>query len=225
MKLEHKNISFEIKAFDDETREFEAYASTFGNTDLVNDVIEKGAFRKTVSQAKKTGKYPKLLYQHNSTKLVGVIKSMKEDDAGLLIKGDFIDTTVGRDTYVEVKSGAIGDMSIGFYAKQYEIDEEKGLRTIKEIDLFEVSFVTFPANPEANVLAVKSEIKTKRDLEKLLRDVGFSLTEAKSIVADGYQGLVDHRDVEIASEDEELDAKALEKLTQAIDNMNKTLRS
>ena len=101
--IEQKSWNCEIKVFDDEEDKgvFTALASTFGNEDLVADVIEKGAFRKTIRDAKRTHRMPKLLSQHDTTKVVGLITGMKETDEGLVIDGQFIDTTLGRDSFVE----------------------------------------------------------------------------------------------------------------------------
>lgn len=187
------NLSFEIKQIDNEIpMSFEAYGSTTGNKDLMNDVIEPGAFKSVIDEAKETKNFPKLLYQHKQDKVIGVITDLIEDEKGLLIKGHFIDTTLGRDVYIEVKSGAINQMSIGFSINEYSIDEKKKVRIIKDIaKLFEVSFVTFPANPKAEVLNVKTSEGTinPRYIEKCLRDAGLSRAEAKKIISGGVSTL------------------------------------
>lgn len=147
--------SLQINKEDIKEKSFIAYASTFGNVDSYGDIIEKGSFKESIKKSKDTGRYPKLLYGHYSGSVCGIIKDMEEDDKGLLIEGEFIDTTKGRDTHEEVKTGAIDSMSIGFFLKDYEIKDKK--RYIKNTDLFEVSFVAFPANDKALVQDVKAQ--------------------------------------------------------------------
>lgn len=159
-----KTASIEVKDFKENS--FIAYASTFGNSDSYNDVMEKGCFREAVKKAKDTGKYPKLLYAHSIREVCGIISDMGEDNKGLLIEGKFINTTRGRDTHEEVKTGAIDSMSVGFYLKDYEIRDDT--RYIKNLDLFEVSFVAFPANEQALVQDVK-ENKWSWDDETMVK--------------------------------------------------------
>lgn len=212
-KLEFKNFGFEIKSSNDEEKSFEAYASTFGNIDLVNDVVEKGAFKKTIKQMNTTGRYAKLLWQHQYDQLPGVFTSFKEDDHGLKVTGRFVDTALGKDVYTLVKSGAISDMSIGFRVKKYTYDEKTDIRTIQEADLLEVSFVTFPANPEANVTGVKSQPQTKKEFEKILREAGFSKTQATAITNKGFDAVFSDRRESDKGQLEAL-SKSLEKLNQ-----------
>lgn len=173
--MDKKTLDFkaEIKA---ENKSFEAYGATFGNVDHHNDVILKGAFNDTIQK-----RIPKLAYQHDVTKLVGVVKEVYEDGKGLKIKGDFLNTPLGLQVYEEVKAGAINQMSIGFKVNESEYDD-KGTRSIKSVDLFEVSFVTFPANEQAMV----TNVKTIRDFEGFLRDAGYSRNEAKRIALYGF---------------------------------------
>ena len=199
MEKQTLNVNCEIKSIDEQSMKFVAYGSTF-DVDLVNDRIEKGAYTKVIEKAKRSGKYPKLLYQHNYKDVIGVIEGLQQDDKGLLVQGRFIDTSKGRDAYVEVKEGAIDSMSIGFIPGINET--EKDIRVIKEIDsLLEISFVTFPANPSSTVLSIKQKngIINVRDLEKHLRDVGFSRNEAKVFISGGISELK-QRDAELSEE-------------------------
>ena len=197
---EFLNFGMEVKDLNEKDMSFEAYGSTF-DTDLVNDRIEKGAWTGVIEKAKRRRKYPKLLYQHNYKDVVGVIEDLNEDERGLRVNGRFIDTTKGRDTYTETKEGAIDSMSIGFVIGEHEINKKTNIRTILEIkDLPEISFVTFPANPEATVVQIKKlcrndDIINVRDLESILRDAGLSRTEAKKLLSGGISEL-NQRDAE-----------------------------
>lgn len=172
---------------------FEGYGAYFGNVDSYGDVIAKGAFNRTLREAKKSGIYPAMLLQHGSwlggddNMPVGVWDKMSEDDNGLFVEGVLADTQRGRDAYALLKTEprpAITGLSIGFFAKEVEFnDKPKGpRRTIKDVDLLEVSLVTFPANDKARVTAVKSF--NARGLEAALRsELKLSQADAVSAIA------------------------------------------
>ena len=193
MNLERKNFDLEIKGID-EKGEFVAYASTFGNTDLVNDVVEKGAFIKSLQN--RPAEEVLMLWQHDTSEIIGEWKDMKEDEHGLLVKGQLFidDIQQAKEAFFLMKKKLIKKLSIGF--KIVNKAWEGGKRMLKEVDLLEVSVVTFPANPEASILGVKNmKDMTIRDLERCLRDVGLSNKQAKAVAADGFKGL-NQRDAE-----------------------------
>ena len=191
MELERKSLPLEVKAID-ESGTFEGYAAVFGNVDAWNDIIDPGAFATTIKDYKKSGKKLKMLWQHNREKVIGVFPTMKTDDHGLFVQGKLFKDSVDQagEAYALVKEGAIDSMSIGFYARDYSRDEKTWIRTLKKIDLIEVSLVTFPANDLAKVTDVKAaSIKTAREFEAALRDaLGFSKDEAKRITSHGFKG-------------------------------------
>jgi uncharacterized protein len=171
------------------------YGAVFGNVDSYGDVIAPGAFAKSLAAIKAGEKpMPAMLLSHNPEALpVGVWQEMSEDGHGLRVKGKLLDTTQGTDTYKALKAGAITGLSIGFrpieYALRSKPDEPR--RTLKSVDLLEVSVVGFPANDKARVMSVKAdEITTIRDLEHALRDAGYSKSEALRICA-GFQAKAD----------------------------------
>jgi HK97 family phage prohead protease len=179
---------FKFKASDDSTREVEGYGAVFGNVDSYGDVIAPGAFAKSLAAIMAGEKsMPAMLLSHNPDALpVGVWTEMSEDGVGLRVKGKLLDTTQGTDTYKALKAGAITGLSIGFrpveYALRSKPDEPR--RTLRSVDLLEVSVVGFPANDKARVLSVKADdVMTIRDLEHLLRDAGYSKSEALRICA------------------------------------------
>jgi len=198
------DLSCEYKGLEtDEDGRFEGYASVFGNKDLGNDVIEKGAFAKSIY--KKKPKDIKLLYQHKTDEPIGVIESIEEDNKGLKVKGKLVlGTQRGRETYELMKAGAINSMSIGYRLnpKGYSYDEKNKKRVIKEVDLMEISMVTLPMNPKDKVDKVKMAegTITTRDVEDVLRDSGiFSYDLCKSIASylhSNFGGLRDVADAE-----------------------------
>jgi HK97 family phage prohead protease len=124
---------------------------------------------------------PAMLWQHDSNEPIGVWTEMVEDSKGLRIKGKLaLDTTRGKEAHALLKMGALNGLSIGFVSKQWAYDRETEVRTLTEIDLWEVSLVTFPANEKARVTNVKAadELATPKDAERILRDAGFSKSDA-----------------------------------------------
>jgi hypothetical protein len=155
--MEHKTISFEIKALDGDGRTLEGFCAAFGNIDQVGDVIHPGAFRKTLTER---GGRIKFLWQHDPTEPIGRLVEAREDTGGLYVKAIISDTQRGRDAIALLRDGAIGEMSIGYDAVKGGTDysktpEGKSVRNLREIKLYEFSLVTFPANEAAVVTALK----------------------------------------------------------------------
>ena len=180
---EIKKLTFhsEVKANDDKGT-FTGYGSIFGNEDQGSDIMQKGAFTKSLEQ--RPASKVKLLYQHKTDEPIGIFESMHEDEKGLFVKGRLaMGTQKGREAYELLKMGALDGMSIGFRAdpdKQGYNENKRGTRTLKEVDLMEISLVTFPMNERALIENVKASQKSIREWEKILREVGsLSRTEAK----------------------------------------------
>ena len=187
VESEYLEFRSDVKAEEEEDNEeygfFEGYGSVFDNTDLGNDVIRKGAFKKSIR--KRGLKGIKLLYQHKTDMPIGVFDSVKEDDRGLYVKGRLaLKTTAGRDAYELLKMGALDGLSIGFRAspKGYSYDKRKKTRVLEEVDLMEVSLVTFPMNPQATIQSVKGQEITIREWENGMRDA-FSLSRSEAKLA------------------------------------------
>lgn len=182
MKNETLHTVSELK-FAGDGGTFQGYASIFGNTDNANDVVMKGAFKKTLADAKRNGSNPPMLWQHDKYAPIGKWSSMIEDDKGLLVSGELFinDIAKAREAYSLMKANVITGLSIGYRTKQSGRDATTGARLLKEVDLLEVSIVTFPCNEAARINSVKNRPTTVREFEELLRDAGFSRTEAKAI--------------------------------------------
>ena len=176
------DLECEYKEIDtDEDGSFEGYASVFNNKDLGNDVIRKGAFTKVIHDKKP--KQIKLLYQHKTDEPIGVVDNIEEDSKGLKIKGRLaMGTQKGREVYELMKMGALDSMSIGYRLApdSYKYDDKNKRRVIKEVDLMEISMVTFPMNPRAKITKVKLQEMDVRELENYLCDVGMSNSVAKT---------------------------------------------
>jgi HK97 family phage prohead protease len=180
---EIKKLTFhsEVKA-SGEKGIFTGYGSIFGNEDQGSDIMQKGAFTKSLEN-RPAGKV-KLLYQHKTDEPIGIFEDMYEDSKGLFVKGKLaMGTQKGREAYELLKMGALDGMSIGFRAdpeKQGYNESKRGTRTLKEVDLMEISLVTFPMNESALIETVKGNAKNIREWEKILREAGgLSRTESK----------------------------------------------
>lgn len=147
---QRKAFAFELKhSADDGT--FTGTASVYGVKDLQGDVVDKGAFTKTLSER---GTQVKLLWMHDQTAPIG-IGTVTDSPAGLTIAGKLsLGTTKGRDVYELMKDGVIDSLSIGYDTIKKKFAD--GARHLQEVKLWEVSVVTFPANEDALVSAVKS---------------------------------------------------------------------
>jgi len=182
---EVRSFSLQIKATGDDGS-IEGYGSVFGVRDNYDDVIAKGAFIASLSDHKAAGTMPAMLWQHEADEPIGIWTEMTEDAKGLRVKGQLcLETSQGKEAHALLKMGAINGLSIGFMSKQWAYDQQADIRTLTEIDLWEVSLVTFPANEKARITNVKSsdELVTPKDAEKALRDAGFSKSDATAFVS------------------------------------------
>lgn len=181
---------------------FSGYGAVFGNVDSYGDVIQPGAFADTLAAAHKSGQYPAMLLQHGGWGLgaddmtpIGIWTSLAEDGHGLKVEGKLADTPRGREAYALLKMTprpAIDGLSIGYIAKEWaqRSKPEEPRRTLKKVDLMEVSLVTFPANGKARIASVKSGADfSEREFEQLMQDAGLSRKEARVVMTHGFRHL------------------------------------
>lgn len=191
-EMQHKSVALEIKREPDEDGIFEGYASVFGVVDQGMDVVERGAFAKSLGSGRKV----KMLWQHNMSDPIGVWDEIREDERGLYVKGRLLkEVQKGREAMALLKVGAIDSMSIGYRTIEAVPEANGRVRKLTEVDLFEVSLVTFPMLPDAKITSVKS-ITTEREFEQFLRDAGYSRKEAAAITLHGYKAIATQRDAE-----------------------------
>lgn len=184
--------------FDAKTGEFGGYGAIFGNLDSYGDVIAKGAFAKTLQEWEARGKYPPMLLQHGGGGFggsaddmlpVGQWTAMEETSKGLKVSGKLfaLGTERGQYIYEGMKSGVLDGLSIGFRARKFTRGTKptEPARTLEDIDLMEVSIVTFPANGKARVSSVKShDARFWRAIEADLKsDPDLNLSSAKAVSA------------------------------------------
>jgi uncharacterized protein len=158
------------------------YGSYFGNKDSDNDVIIKGAYKKTIAE---NGERVKYLYQHDMNQPIGKMSELYEDDKGLVFVAEIAKTQLGKDVVELMKSGVITENSVGIMPIQ---KNNKGdYREITEVKLYEISAVTLAANDQAKILDVKGNVDVEKlskrydNLSKLIRkgdisdEMGFAI--------------------------------------------------
>lgn len=195
METKRLHCPFEIKGVGEDGI-FSGYGSVFGVTDAFSDVVAKGAFTRSLKEASDAGVMPSLLWQHDPTQPIGVWEVMREDARGLYVEGRLaLETQQGREAHVLLQMKALNGLSIGFNTVTSELDEKQRTRTLTDVELWEVSIVTFPANGAARITTTKTAPETIREFEAFLRDVGgYSHAAAKAIASGGFKPKADPRD-------------------------------
>ncbi|MCC8385144.1 HK97 family phage prohead protease [Photorhabdus laumondii subsp. laumondii] len=201
MTKQRLDVPLKLKSVSD-SGEFEGYGSVFGIKDSYDDIVLPGAFTRSLNHWREKSTWPAMLWQHHMDEPIGVYTEMKEDDIGLFVKGRLLidDDPLAKRAHAHMKAGSLTGLSIGYVLNDWEYDRTKEAFLLKEITLWEVSPVTFPANDEARVSNVKStfargETPLPKQIERVLRDVGLSRSQAKAFMAEGY-GALSQRDVD-----------------------------
>ncbi|MCB1481117.1 MAG: HK97 family phage prohead protease [Rhodobiaceae bacterium] len=173
---------------------FTGYASLFETPDLSGDIVSAGAFEKSLKRRGASG--VRMLFQHDPAEPIGTWTDIREDARGLFAAGRInADVARGREVLSLMRSGGLDGLSIGFSTVKSR-REASGLRRLLEVDLWEISVVTFPMLPQARVAAVKGgHLPSEREFERwLTRDAKFSRTQARTIIAAGFKALKTRRD-------------------------------
>lgn len=178
---------------------FSGYASLFGRVDLGRDVVEKGAFAKSLKTRGIAG--IRMLFQHDPNEPIGTWTELSEDERGLFVRGRLANgVSRAREVLSLMKGGALDGLSIGFRTVRARTDRASGVRRIMEADLWEISVVTFPMQPGARVEKVKGllgsgGLPTTREFERwLTRDAGLTRRDARAVIAEGFTCLKRRRD-------------------------------
>lgn len=129
------------------------YASLFGTRDRGGDVVQRGAYAASLAAVAAGGRRIRMLWQHDPAQPIGVWDTLREDERGLWVKGRLLpEVARGREALALLAAGAIDGLSIGYRARRAERDAS-GARRLLDVDLWEISLVTFPMLPEARVSA------------------------------------------------------------------------
>lgn len=156
----------------------EGYASLFGKTDSGGDRVERGAYARSLVALTTAGRRVKMLWQHDPRQPIGVWDEVREDATGLYVKGRLLtDVAQGREAAALLAAGAIDGLSIGYRTVRAAKDD-RGVRLLSEVELWEVSLVTFPMLAEARVGAKGSMPATD-----LCRDLASAFEDARRLLA------------------------------------------
>ncbi|RKF12960.1 HK97 family phage prohead protease [Roseovarius spongiae] len=144
----------------------EGYASYFGEGDQGGDIVVKGAYAASLARLEREERKVRMLWQHDPAQPIGIWDEVREDDRGLYVKGRLLDSVArGREAMALIGAGAIDGLSIGYRTVRAAKNDE-GRRLLRELELWEVSLVTFPMLPSARV-AAKGESLVGADLREL----------------------------------------------------------
>jgi HK97 family phage prohead protease len=178
------------------------------------DIVRPGAFRRTLADHKSRGVMPAMLLQHDKWSLpCGAWTAAAEDADGLAVEGLLLTDSARpevKDLYPLMKIGAVSGLSIGFCPVKAKLDEKAKTRELIEVEVSEISVVTFPGQDRSRVTDVKSADPAllKRRIEAALRDAGLSRQEAKALIADGFKSLA-QRDAAADGNEERSAAEAI----------------
>jgi len=209
-ELQHRFATLQEVSADETTRTFEGYASVWNVIDTYGTEFAPGCFKRTLGEWRARGSWPDFLLQHDISLVAGKWLDMREDDVGLWVRGQFIRSTFGDHGLACVRERIATGLSIGFVTRGYSIDDrDDQSMLITDVDLYEISLVTKPANPAAGVTAVRSihTDMTKREVEAVLRSMGATRDAAKAM-ASMWKGKTDARDAP-APDGNARDARAL----------------
>lgn len=208
-----KSLPLRIKAAGEEDDladgTIRAYASVFGNVDSYGDVVEKGAFARSIKEWEDSGDTLPLLWGHNTLDPdfnIGGVKKATEDDHGLLIEAEFdLDNPKAAQVYRLCKGRRVRDLSFAFdiaEAGEGKVDE-RPVRLLKDLNLFECSIVPYGANPETSIVAVKHSIENLTGQLRKSDEQPGDLTELRSMLTSAVD-LIDA----LSADDEDDDEKA-----------------
>jgi len=151
--LEQKFCKFDEELTVTDGLSIEGYASFFGDPDKGGDIVAKGAYAASLKRLVDEGRQVKMLWQHDPTEPIGIWDEVREDERGLFVKGRLLESVGrGREAAALIAAGAIDGLSIG-YRTVRAVKNDKGRRLLQELELWEVSLVTFPMLPSARVAA------------------------------------------------------------------------
>ncbi|MEN8837317.1 MAG: HK97 family phage prohead protease [Celeribacter marinus] len=176
--LEHKFCRLGTAQVVETGVEIEGYASLFGTQDNGGDIVAKGAYSASLVALKAKGARVKMLWQHDPAQPIGVWDVVREDAHGLFVKGRILtDIEKGREAAALIEAGAIDGLSIGYRTVRAR-KTDGGARVLSELELWEVSLVTFPMLPQARI-AAQTKGHVLGDSDTMLRDIAEALSSAR----------------------------------------------
>ncbi|MCZ7675993.1 MAG: HK97 family phage prohead protease [Roseovarius sp.] len=171
-RLERKFCRFDGELAVTNGKVIEGYASLFGDCDRGGDIVEPGAYAGSLARLAVEGRQVKMLWQHDPAQPIGVWDEVREDGRGLFVRGRLIETVArAREAAALIAAGAIDGLSIG-YRTVRAVKNGEGRRLLRELELWEVSLVTFPMLPSARATARGEPLagESLREMAAALRD-------------------------------------------------------
>lgn len=224
MENKHLIKSFEIKSAEDNGT-ITGYFSTYDEIpDSYGDIVEKGAFTKTIKDREETGHPFPLCWNHDLDQIIGKVEKIEDTDKGPLMTAVFFDTPLAQEKRKIVQSGVVYQFSFAYDIVENrmptEDEKKKGISNVlKEVELFEVSIVPVPANPRAEVTEIKSgKRNSKKDADTIRQAISLLqsvLDEAENL----ENGEEEQTNNEKSKDSEELNPKK-EKLLEYIKKLN-----
>lgn len=191
--MDYAAFPFEIKSLTDAGL-IEGIISAFDGVDSYGDTIRRGAYAKSLNDLQASGRKLPVLYQHDPTRPIGVWNQLLETDSGLVGKAELaMDVPDAKSAHSLAKVGALTGISIGYQVPKGGAFMDGNKRVLKEIELMEASLVTFPADTQARVTAVKA-IHGARDIEEMLHRCGLSGRKAKAAASAAWRAINDSTD-------------------------------
>lgn len=172
--LEHKFARFGARLTVQEGSRIEGYASLFGAGDRGGDVVQKGAYAASLRRLEREGRAVRMLWQHDPAQPIGLWEEVREDDRGLWVRGRLLpEVARAREAAALIAAGAIDGLSIGYRTVKAG-KNDRGQRLLQELELWEVSLVTFPMLPSARVSAKANEPDAR-----MLRELAAAIAAAR----------------------------------------------
>ena len=159
-QLQHKQFAFKADAVNDDGT-FTGYGSVFGNVDSYREIVAPGAFAESLKAINDSGDPLPALWQHNADQPIGGYSQLAEDDRGLKVRNFLMvnELPLAKQAHALMQRRIVKGLSIGYYVLADSYDEKERVRTLTKLDLQEISIVTFPANVEAQIDAVKEKLR------------------------------------------------------------------
>lgn len=181
--LEHKFLQLGTELTISDGATISGYASYFGKPDQGGDVVMAGAYIASLAALASAQRSVKMLWQHDPAQPIGVWDDVREDETGLYVQGRILtDVVKGREAMALIEAGAIDGLSIG-YRTVKAAKNDKGQRLLSELELWEVSLVTFPMLQDARVGAKAETPAEPGQADTLLRDVAAAIDAARQTLA------------------------------------------
>lgn len=194
MNVKRRAFPLEIKAAPDGDGRFTAYVSIFGTPDSYREIVAPSAFDASLAATDAARRKIPICWQHDMSEPIGVWDSLTPDAVGLLGEGTLWTdlSPYARLAQRGMTAGCITGASIGYFVTGDSFNEVDRVRTLTGIELIEASIVTDPAHADARVDVVKAKLAagdmpTEREFGKLLRERGFSRSDADAIASVGFK--------------------------------------